>query len=75
MHATTYKINNKDYLLCSIGNYIQHLVINYNGKEFLKKNIDTHKYISKSLCCTLEINILSEINYTLFFLKNPEPSN
>ena len=33
---TTYKINNK-VLLYSTGNYIQYLVINHNGKEFLKK--------------------------------------
>ena len=35
IHTTIYKIykiNNKD-LLCSTGNYFQHLVKNYNGKE------------------------------------------
>lgn len=32
---TVYKINK--VLLCSIGNYIQYLVIAYNGKEFEKK--------------------------------------
>ena len=29
-------INNK-VLLCSTGNYIQYLVINYNGKEYEKE--------------------------------------
>ena len=32
IHTTVYKINNKD-LLCSTGNYIQYIVITYNGKE------------------------------------------
>ena len=32
IHITIYKIDNKD-LLCSTGNYIQYLVITYNGKE------------------------------------------
>ena len=33
IRTIVYKINNKD-LLSSPGNYIQHLVINYNGKEY-----------------------------------------
>ena len=37
-HTTIYKINNKD-LLRSIGNYIHHLVIVYNGKESEKEYI------------------------------------
>ena len=36
MHTTTYRINYKD-LLCSTGNYIQHLVMTYNGKESKKE--------------------------------------
>ena len=38
MHTTINKINNKD-LLYSTGNYIQYLVINYNGKESKKEYI------------------------------------
>ena len=48
------QINNKD-LLQSTGNYIQYLVINYNGKESEKKNI-MHICITESLCCTPETN-------------------
>ena len=40
-------INNKDWLY-STGNYIQYLVIIYNGKEPEKE------YINESLCCTYE---------------------
>ena len=36
-------INNK-VLLYSTGNYVQYLVITYNGKE--------SEYITESLCCT-----------------------
>ena len=50
---TTYKINNK-VLLYSTGNYIQYLVINHNGKEYLKKNV--YIAITESLCCTAEIS-------------------
>ena len=38
MHTTIYKINNKG-LLYSTGNYIQYLVIIYNGKESEKEYI------------------------------------
>ena len=39
IHSTIYKIvNNKD-LLYSTGNYIQCLVITYNGKESENKNV------------------------------------
>ena len=37
-------------LLYSMGNYIQYLVINHNGKEYKKE------YITKSFCSTAEIN-------------------
>ena len=30
---------NTKVLLCSTGNYIQSPVINYNGKEYFKKNV------------------------------------
>ena len=48
--------DNKD-LLHSTGNYIQYLVINYNGKE-PEKNIHKTEYIciTESLCCTPETN-------------------
>ena len=44
-------INNK-VLLYSMGNYIQHLVKNPNGKEYEKE----YTYIAKFLCCIAEIN-------------------
>ena len=61
MHTTIYKINNKD-LLYSTGNYIQYLVITYNGKEYIYIHIYTHThththtyiYKTESLHCTLE---------------------
>ena len=46
-------ITNKD-LLYSTGNYIQYLIITYNGKESEKQYID----LSKSLCCTSESSTL-----------------
>ena len=33
MHTTVYKTDKHKDLLYSTGNYIQYLVINYNGKE------------------------------------------
>ena len=44
---TIYEINNKD-LLCSRGNYTQHLVITCNGKES-EKNIQTYLCTTESL--------------------------
>ena len=38
VQTTIHKINNKD-LLYSIGNNIQYLIINYNGKEYEKEYI------------------------------------
>ena len=49
------QINNKN-LLYSTGNYIQYLVITYNGKEFEKEK-DIYIY-TESLCCTPEINTI-----------------
>ena len=51
------EITNKD-LLYSIGNYIQYLVINHNGKEYEKEYIYIHVYIciTESLCCAPETN-------------------
>ena len=47
-----YKTDNKDLLL-STGNYIQYLVIIYNGKN-LKNNKYPHIYITESFGCTPE---------------------
>ena len=47
------KINNK-VLLYSTGNYIQHPMINHNGKELKKKNV--YMCITESLCCIAVIN-------------------
>ena len=45
-------INNK-VLLYSTGNSIQYLVINHNGKEYLKRIV--YMCITESLGCTAEI--------------------
>ena len=49
------QINKKD-LWYSTGNYIQYLVITYNGKESEKEYI--YIYISESFCCTPETNTI-----------------
>ena len=41
------------FLMYSTRNYIQYLVINHKGKEYLKKNV--YIYITESLCYTAEI--------------------
>ena len=46
-------INDK-VLLYITGNYIQYPVINHNGKEYEKECICI--FITKSLCCTVEIS-------------------
>ena len=71
MHTTLYKINNKD-LPCSIENYIQYLIIMFNGKESEKE----HTYImcvrnTESLFCTPET---LKFHYTSI-LKSPPPKN
>ena len=43
---------NSKVRLYSTGNYIQHPVVNHNGKE----NKRMHICITESLCCTAEIN-------------------
>ena len=60
MHTTVYKID-KD-LLYSPRNYIQYLLITYNGNK-IKKRIYTHIlyidsviYITESICPTPETN-------------------
>ena len=45
-------IKNK-FLLYSTGSYIQYSVINYNQKEYIKKNASICR--TESLCCTAEI--------------------
>ena len=42
------------------GNYIQYLVMNHNEKEYKKGCI----YITQSLCCTPETNIILSIDCT-----------
>ena len=54
------QINSKD-LLYSTGDYIQYLIISYNGKESEKEYI---QIITESLCCTPETNTTLQINYT-----------
>ena len=51
------QITNKD-LLYNTGNYIQYLIITYNGKESKKEHIYIYIYIgiTESLCCTPETN-------------------
>ena len=46
-------------VLYSTGNYIQYLVINYNGKEC--ESIHTHTHTSEALCCIPENNIILHI--------------
>ena len=52
--------NNK-VLLYSTGNYIQHPVTSYNGKEY-KKN--ACMYATESLCCAAEIGTTLPIKQT-----------
>ena len=52
MDTTIYKIGKQGPNVYSTGNYIQYLVITYNGKESEKEQI----YIIESLCCTPEAN-------------------
>ena len=54
-------ICNNKVLLYSTGNYIQFLVITYNGKESEKVYIYIHIY---TFCCTPETNTTLKINYT-----------
>ena len=46
------KQTNNKVLLYSTGNYVQYLIINYNGKEYEKESV----CITESLCCTPETN-------------------
>ena len=58
MQTIIYRMN-KQVLLYSTGNYIQHPVINNNGKEYEKEcvfYIYIYIYISESICYRAEIN-------------------
>ena len=54
IQTTIYKTDNKD-LLYSTGNFIQYLVITYNGKESEKEQREIYIYITESLGYTSEI--------------------
>ena len=57
------QINNK-FLLNGTENYIQHLIINHNGREYEREYIyELNHY------CTAEINTRLLINYIYFFEK------
>ena len=45
MHTSIRKTDNPQNLLISTGNYIQYLVISYNGKESEKEYIHKFSYI------------------------------
>ena len=45
-------------LLYSTGNNTQYYVINHNGKE---NNVCVYIYITESLFCTAEINIINQL--------------
>ena len=62
MQTSIYRMVNTKVLLYNIRSYIQYLVINHNGKEYIKKNV----YIctTESFCCTAEINTTLQITYT-----------
>ena len=48
IHTTVYKTDKQQGHVFSTGNYIQYLVITYNGKKL--------EVITESLCCTPKIN-------------------
>ena len=53
-----YRMDKQKVLLQSTRHYIQHPVINHNGKEYFLKCV----CISESLCCTAKINTRLWIN-------------
>ena len=67
MHTTICKINSKD-LLWSPGNYIQYLVITYNGKE-LKKYRFIH-IMYKWITLLYTWNLVNHVNYKLTLAKS-----
>ena len=57
--ANYYRLTTRSWSIYSIGNYIQHPVINHNGKEYEKEciNIYENEYLCNySLCYTAEVN-------------------
>ena len=44
IHTATYKINSK-FILCNTGNYIQYLIVIYNGKESVKEYVYIYVYL------------------------------
>ena len=54
MQTTVQRKDNNKFLLYSTRDYIQHSVINHNGKEYEQECIYT--CIIQSLYCTVEIN-------------------
>ena len=54
IHNIIYKIEKQQGLPYSRENYIQYIVITYNGKESKKECV--YIYITESLCCTPETN-------------------
>ena len=65
-------------LLYSTGNYIQYPVINHNGKGDEKEYIiysyiyictKLNMYITESLCCIAEINIVNQLYFNKINFK------
>ena len=54
MQITTQRMDSNKILLFSTGNYIHYPMINYNEKEYIKKNVSLG--LTESFCCTAEIN-------------------
>ena len=63
---------NKAVLLQSKGNCTQYPVISHNGKEYEEC---IYIRVSESLCCTAEINTLSDQLYFNKYLKKGEPED
>ena len=52
---------NNTILVYSTGNYFHYPVTNHNRKEYEKEN--TYLYISESLCCIVETNIINQLYF------------
>ena len=60
MQAFTYRMDKQQVLLYNTENYTQYPMINYNRKEYFKKEcvcINIYVCIIEPLCCTAVINI------------------
>ena len=62
IQTTIYKIDKQQGLTVDTENYIQYLVISYNGKESEKEY--TYICLTESHCCTSETSRTLQINYT-----------